>query len=123
MAGTSAQKANGVALPTVPPDNQTIELPLDGGDSYGATALGLSPPFLLLDTVDRQGQRRVAGEGELQSLREQVYDHEGRIARLETWRDNLHARHSQTPVWVFGVFGAITALVSTLVSLYTAGLI
>ena len=59
----------------------------------------------------------------MQALREQVYDHEGRITRLETWRENQQARHSATPVWVFGVFGAITALASTLISLYTAGLI
>ena len=62
-------------------------------------------------------------EIELQQVREQVFDHEGRISVLETFIANQQTRRAETPVWVFGIWGAIGTLISTLVSLYMAGLL
>lgn len=66
---------------------------------------------------------RASEEQELQQIREQVYDHEGRISVLETFIANQQTRRAETPVWVFGIWGAIGTLISTLVSLYMAGLL
>lgn len=54
-------------------------------------------------------------------LRQQVYNHEGRISSLEAWRDNVRTRHASTPTWIFGVIAAVVSGLTLLVNLWLAG--
>lgn len=63
----------------------------------------------------------MAEDWEMQHLREQVYDHEGRISSLETWRDNERAKHASTPTWIFGVVAAIISGATLALNLWLAG--
>lgn len=60
-------------------------------------------------------------EQDIHRLRQQVYEHEGRISSLEAWRDNLQARHASTPTWIFGVIATVISGATLVLNLWLAG--
>ncbi len=54
---------------------------------------------------------------DVDALRVVLMNHEGRIASLESSRDNDRARHASTPAWIFGVTAALVGLGSLLLNL------
>lgn len=52
-----------------------------------------------------------------QEVRAVQMNHEGRIASLESSRDNDRARHASAPAWIFGVVAAAVGLGSLLLNL------
>ena len=61
----------------------------------------------------------VTPETEVAELRAIAMDHEGRIASLESFRDNERTRHASTPAWLFGAIAAFVSIVTLLLSLLT----
>lgn len=56
-------------------------------------------------------------ETEMAELRAIAMNHEGRIASLESFRDNERAGHANTPAWLFGIIAAAVSIASLVINL------
>lgn len=76
---------------------------------------------MALDSPDKDNRSVEQLDRRVGVVEQRIWEHEGRISSLESYRDNDRARHSSTPVWVFSSISAFVGVATLLFSLYLAG--